>query len=266
MRADHRAVADGLHADELAHHGIGNRVRGLVGRILDILEVGIGRGLGVSVLPLIMNLISWGNLRIAAGVSRSREHSAHFCGASNFDMVKRHRACFDHGTTGCLRFAETAVGASLNVLAQVGVRHRERVALHAFDLGGARVRAIAVVPGPRDAGVIGHIVRRSHGGCRKGVAHVDFAGRAFELHLGDVDGTGGSDDARSARGVFAAADLRGNDAFDVFALKRIGQRERFLRFAGNVRIGPVFRVALLPLVVQLGGFSLASALTVSPTQ
>ena len=252
LRADYRAVADGLHTDVLAHHGIGDRVRGLVGRILDILEVGIGRGLGVGVLPLIMNLISWGNLRIAADVSGGREHGAHLCRAGELDMMKRHRARFDHGAAGCLYFAETAVGASLNVLAQIGVRHRERVALRTFDLGVARGRAIAVVPGPCNARVVGNIAGCGSSACREGVADIDFAGRAFELHLGDVNGTSGSDNARGARGVFAAADLRGNDAFDAFALKRVGQRERFLRFAGNIRIGPVFRVALLPLEVQLG--------------
>ena len=255
LRADHRAVADGLHANVLAHHGIGDRVRGLVGRILDILEVGIRCGLGVSVLPLIMHLIGWGNLGVAADVSGSREHSAHLCRTGELDMMKRHRARFDHGTAGCLHFAETAVGASLNVLAQIGVRHRERVALRAFDLGVTRGRAIAVVPGPCNARVVGNIAGCGSSACREGVADIDFAGRAFELHLGDVNGTGGSDNARSARGVFAAADLRGNDAFDTFALKRVGQRERFLRFAGNIRIGAVFRVALLPLEVQLGSFN-----------
>ena len=134
MRADHRAIADGLHADELAHHGIGDRVRGPIDRILDILEVGIGRGLYVSVLPLVMHLIGRGNLGVAAGVSGSREHGAHFCGASDLDMVKRHRTRFDHGAAGCLLFAETAVSADLDIFAQVGVRHRESVALHAFDL------------------------------------------------------------------------------------------------------------------------------------
>ena len=254
LRTDHRAIADGLHADELAHHGIGDRVGGLIGRILDVLEVGIGRGLGVSVLPLVMHLVGWGHLGVAADVSGSREHGAHLCGAGDLDMMKRHRTRFDHGTAGCLHIAETAVGAGLDVLAQVGVRHRERVALRAFDLGIARVQAIAVVPGPRNAGIVGHIARSSGGGCRKGVADVNLAGRAFELHLGDVDGAGGGDDIRGARGVFAAADFRGNDAFDVFTLKRVGQRKCFLRFAGNIRIGPVFRVALLPLKIQLGGF------------
>ena len=134
LRADHRAIADGLHADELAHHGIGDRVRGLIDRILDILEVGIGRGLYVSVLPLVMHLIGRGNLGVAAGVSGSREHGAHFCGASDLDMVKRHRTRFDHGAAGCLLFAETAVSADLDIFAQVGVRHRESVALRAFDL------------------------------------------------------------------------------------------------------------------------------------
>ncbi len=94
--------------------------------------------------------------------------------AGDFDMMKRHRARFDHGTAGCLLFAETAVGADLDIFAQVGVRHRESVALHTFDFVVAGVRAIAVVPGPYDASVVGHIARCSRCGCRKGVADIDL--------------------------------------------------------------------------------------------
>ena len=197
----------GDHADVLAHHIGRNRIAGRVGGTVDILERGVGRRLGVGVLPLIVNGIGRSNVRVRVALGRlSREHVAHMHGPSRRSALDRNAVQLDrtslrNRTNGNVRssLARSARSFGNEVFAKQVSRNRKSTTRCPSDFIGASANGtrVAVVPLPGNARVRGDVRCTRLRRCRNHISGVNLTA-LIEGDARNTDAIGGGDQSRPA--------------------------------------------------------------------
>ena len=96
LRALDRVFTRSNHTDVLAHQGARYRIGRRVGSTVDILERAFGGGLGIGILPLVMDRIGRADTRRGVALGRlSREHVAHMHGPSRRSALDRNAVQLD---------------------------------------------------------------------------------------------------------------------------------------------------------------------------
>ena len=257
LRALDRVLARCNHANVLAHHVVGRRIRRRIGCVGNVLKMAIERALVVRVLPLIVNLI--GGRDTGVGVALGCFGRKRFaCGdlprlqsPRDLDAIELDGARLDNEYRTGLLVSEATVGTCHDILTGIGRIRRKGIGGRTVNLRGARRRRIAKVPRPRNVLVGGYIARSRVGSRRNDFARVGLA-HFVELNARDVDGSRSADKIRAPGGACAVANLCSNDAANRLALMG-SELERIGRRALNVGVIAVLFICNLPLIIQLGG-------------